>query len=136
MQSAEYGIEVFDDGYRFMEFDYENNSWKAIDGQRVYKPHQLVEGLNMAFDSKAVDLKIASPNKSAGNDLEMSDASLEGIHDIEDNSEENAPSIWVLSSGELTEFRIELFKQGQQDQSFIILGYETGELELKTPYDE
>ena len=135
MQSTEYGVEVFNDGYRFMEFDYENNSWHVIDDERVYKPHQLAEGLFMVFDSQAVDLKIASGSKpeSADKDLEISS---EGIEDIANEDEASTPSIWVLSSGELTEFRIEIFKQDEEDQPFVILGYETGDLEIKTPYDE
>ena len=138
MQSTEYGVEVFEDGYRFMEFDYDNNSWRAIEGHRLYKPHQLAEGLFMILDSQAVDLKIASPYiaDDSDSDFEMSEMSSGGINDIEDEEKANAPSIWVLSSGELTEFKIEIFKQDQQDQPFVISGYETGELEIKTPYDE
>ena len=133
MQSTEYGVEVFEDGYRFMEFDYDNNSWRAIEGHRTYKPHQLAEGLFMVLDSQAVELKIASQKTGDETDSEMFSG---GIDDIDDEEGASAPSIWILSSGELTEFRIEIFKQHQQDQAFVILGYETGELEIKTPYDE
>ena len=140
MQSAEYGVEVFEDGYSFKEFDYENNSWRAIDNQRLYKPHQLAEGLFMILESQTVDLKIANSGNAGGkdgdNEFENNYSFEEGMGDLEEDAEADAPSIWVLSSGELTEFRIEIFKQDQQDQPYVILGYETGELEIKAPYDE
>ena len=35
MQSAEYGVEVFDDGYRFLKFDYETAEIKLIFKKRT-----------------------------------------------------------------------------------------------------
>lgn len=140
MQSAEYGVEVFDDGYRFLVFDYESANWSVLEDQRIYRPYRLKEGLFMVLESQAIEQALAS-RKKTGNNSENAGATSETQGDEntrvdESDSEIKAPPIWVLSSGELTEFKIEMFKQDSQDDPYIILGYETGELELKTPYDD
>ncbi|HEY9135147.1 MAG TPA: type II secretion system minor pseudopilin GspH [Pseudomonadales bacterium] len=140
MQSAEYGVEVFDDGYRFLKFDYESASWSVLNDQRIYRPYRLKEGLFMVLESQAIDQTLAN-RKTTDNSSENAEATsqtwLDGSTSVdESDSEIKAPPIWVLSSGELTEFKIEIYKQGSRDDPYIILGYETGELELKTPHDD
>lgn len=140
MQSAEYGVEVFDDGYRFLVFDYESANWSVLEDQRIYRPYRLKEGLFMVLESQAIEQALAS-RKKTGNNSENAGSTSETPGDEntrvdESDSEIKAPPIWVLSSGELTEFKIEIYKQDSQDDPYIILGYETGELELKAPYDD
>lgn len=140
MQSTEYGVEIFADGYRFLVFDYDSNAWSVINDQRIYRPHFLPEGLYMVLESQAIEQTLGG-QKTSNNTNNKFDSFAEseeqtGVGQLDEAKEIEAPPIWVLSSGELTEFKIAIYKQDGQDVPYEILGYETGEIALKTPYDD
>ena len=137
MQSREYGMEIYENGYRFMVFDYESNQWMEIGNQSLFKPHRLVEGLFMSLQSRVIESKLNNRAKAGDdNSQEGIKISRESPEEEDDSDNQAVPPVWILSSGEMTEFRIEIFKENDRDQVYEILGYETGEVELVTPYNE
>lgn len=140
MQSTEYGVDIFADGYRFLVFDYDSHTWSVIKDQRIYRPYILPEGLHMVLESQAIEQTLGGQTTSnnTNNNFDSNAESEEqaSAGQLDEAKEIEAPPIWVLSSGELSEFKIAIYKQDGQDAPYEILGYETGEIALKTPYDD
>ena len=136
MQSREYGIEIFENGYRFMVFDYETNQWMDISNQNIFKPHRLVEGLYMSLQSRVIESKLS--NRADDSDKKSQEEVNVSGENLKEGDPDRivAPPVWILSSGEMTEFRIEMFKENDRDHIYEILGYETGEVELRSPNHE
>ncbi|HET8708082.1 MAG TPA: type II secretion system minor pseudopilin GspH [Pseudomonadales bacterium] len=116
--------------------------WTPVEKEKEFRAHKMPEGLRLLLEIE--ERKIEFKSKK-GKMPSLGDGSQQSsIDDSEDDSdminkkkpEDLRPSIYFLSSGETTPFKIEVFEEGKSDQAWTISCNELGELELKEPKGE
>lgn len=107
MQGVELGITVQTDRYFFSRLQESN--WLPLAGDPHLTEHVLSPPLMMT--------------------LEIEDG------DVVQNTDESSklPAVMILSSGELTAFKLSLFNQETPERFFQIIGQENGQLSLQVP---
>jgi general secretion pathway protein H len=119
-QGREFGLELMQSSYRFVEFDQFTFQWSEILGDELFRLRQLPEG--MEFDLYVEDKRIVlDPNPKQFADPEKEDMSA----DIEDYE----PHIFVFSSGESTAYEIRL-RRDVNDQQLAMRGDILGQIEF------
>ena len=95
MQSRDYGLMFTETGYRFYVFDYQQLEWVMPQADRLLEPHTLRPLLSMTLV------------------LDGREAQLEPDFESQDeNIEDPAPQVMLLSSGEVTPFTLEMRRDG------------------------
>jgi general secretion pathway protein H len=95
MQSRDYGLMFSETGYRFYVFDYQQLEWVMPQADRLLEPHALRPLLSMTLL------------------LDGREAQLERDFESQDQSTEDpAPQVMLLSSGEVTPFTVEMRRDG------------------------
>lgn len=88
LQGEEYGLVVEDDGYRVLRFDPATEAWAEATG-KPWEPHALPAGMRL--------------------ELSLAEAPGARRRDARDGADgEPVPEILLLSSGEVTPFRIDI----------------------------
>ncbi|MGI9235333.1 MAG: type II secretion system minor pseudopilin GspH [Woeseiaceae bacterium] len=120
LQGREFGLELMNSTYRFVEFDPLSLTWNEILGDDLFRLRQLPEGMEFELyvEEKRVVLK---EDPQQFEDPEEDSMSL--------SVEEYAPHIYVFSSGELTAYEIRL-RRPEHDQQLVMRGDILGEIEL------
>ena len=107
MQGVELGLTVQSDRYFFSQLQESN--WLRLTNDRHFIEHVLNPPLMMTIE-------------------------VEDDQVIQKNDESSMiPAIMVLSSGELTGFKLSLFNQETPERFFLIIGQENGQLSLQVP---
>jgi len=109
MQGVELGLIVQPDHYYFSRL--QDNNWLPLVNDTQFAVHQLNSALMMTLDVEDENV----------------------VQKIADDS--MVPAVMVLSSGELTAFKLSLFSLEQPDKKFQIIGQENGQLLLQMPSD-
>ncbi len=114
LEAREFGLILEPDGYRFTELD--GDDWHGIsESERRYlNPHTLPDQVRL-------------------------DAEVDGLPgDREPGaSEDDRPGIMLLSSGEITPFRLRLSDRDPgSDERYIVRGDLTGRLQLELPEED
>jgi len=91
MQSRDYGLMLTTGGYRFYAYDYKQLKWLQVAGDRLLDEH--------ALPSKQLDLAL---------ELDGKDVRLEKAFATIDREKDPAPQVMILSSGELTPFKLDV----------------------------
>ncbi len=78
---SEYGFGLTEDGYRFFAWDEQLRSWRRLE-DKPFQPRQLPDDLRLSLEVEGEDF--AGSLNAAG----------------------EAPPVWVMSSGEVTPFRL------------------------------
>ena len=120
MQGREFGLELMQSSYRFVEFDPLTFQWAEVPGDELFRLRQLPQG--MEFDLFVEDRRIAleiDPQQFA--DPEETDMSP----DIENY----APHIFVFSSGESTPYELHI-RRDIGDQDVVMRGDIFGDIEF------
>jgi general secretion pathway protein H len=110
MQSRDYGVMFTQTGYRFYIYDYQQLEWGEPQGDRLLDPREFPDALGVALllDGREVPLE----------------------RDFESQDVENAePQIMILSSGEITPFALEMFRD-RFDGRFTMTAELTGKLDV------
>jgi general secretion pathway protein H len=99
LQGRDFGLEVMQGGYRFVELDPILGQWSEVVGDEMLKPRQLDE--NMEIELYIEDRKVV---------LSREPAKTERTEENEKNQrnlrETYAPHVLILSSGDLSPFRM------------------------------
>ncbi len=121
-QGRDFGIELLQHGYRFVEYDPLTEQWFEVVGDDLMKPRSLAEGteFNLFLEDKRVLLKLEAA------DTERSD---------DDFTDDYLPQVLVLSSGDITPFVLEIFRTTDR-ASIQLSASPTGELKVGTREDE
>lgn len=98
MQSRDFGILFTDNSYRFYAYDYQQLRWVVPVGEGLFVEHELDEPLNIDLRVEDRDLVLDAGFQAARDDDE----------DEEDDDPE--PQVMVLSSGEMTPFEADIFR--------------------------
>ena len=127
IQGRDYGIEVLQDGYRFVEYDPLIDQWFEVINDDLMRARELEEGAE--FELVLEDHEVL---------LEAEAKSLEAAEDDErrrDLTEDYLPHILILSSGDVTPF--ELTMQRFVDRSRVTLSMSlAGELDISSDNDD
>jgi len=124
MQGRDYGLEIMQSGYRFVEHDPLTEQWHEIIGDETLRPRQLEE--QMEFELFIEDRRIL---------LEEDAAVTERDEDDDDTNrsliEDYIPHVLILSSGDITPFELRIVRQ--QDRTEITMTMSLlGEFEIQT----
>ena len=127
LQGRDFGLELMRSGYRFVEFDPLTEQWSEVIGDDLMRPRSLAEGteFDLFLEDKRVLLKIDSAETEKGDD--------------DDNagnlSDDYLPHVLVLSSGDITPFVLEIFRNSDR-ASIQLSASPAGELKVGTSEDE
>ncbi len=119
LQGREFGVELLQGGYRFVEFDPFEARWTDVVGDDLFRLRQLPEG--MEFDLYVDDRRVILP---------LDAAALEEPDDDEPDSDNDySPHLYLSSSGSGTPFEIRIRRRAY-DQEVIVRGDILGNIEF------
>ncbi len=126
LQGRDFGLELLQTGYRFVEFDPLTEQWFEVIGDDLMRSRTLAEDteFELFLEDKRILLEI--------------DVAESGQSDDDDNSDladDYQPHVLVLSSGDITPFVLEIFRHTDQT-SIQLSASPTGELKVGTDEDE
>jgi general secretion pathway protein H len=123
MQSRDYGLMLTRAGYRYYVYDYKQLKWIEASGDRLLRERALPKPLEFGLLLDGREVELARDFKSIDRE---SMAKKEGP----------APQIMILSSGELTPFELDLYRDRAFGGHFTLKGELDGTLEIaKAGYD-
>lgn len=125
LQGRDFGLELLQTGYRFVEFDALTGQWSEVFGDELMRLRQLAQ--NTEFDLFLEDRRVLL-------DIDAGDSAQDD--DAGDNylSQDYLPHILILSSGDITPFRLEIVRN--TDQTSVSLGVSAnGEISVGTNDD-
>jgi len=104
LQGRDFGLEIMQSGYRFVEHDPLLNRWNALQGDELLRQRSLEEGLqfDLYIEDRRVELSAAP--------AETGDTENAGDR----NTFDYAPHALMLSSGEISPVHIELSRPGDR----------------------
>ena len=96
MQSRDYGIELLEDGYQFLEYIPTLESWKITTNDNLFRERKFSPNIqyDLFIENNAIEInqKQSDPNN------------------IDELNLERVPHILILSSGDLNPFSLRLFR--------------------------
>jgi general secretion pathway protein H len=125
LQGRDFGLELLQTGYRFVELDALTGQWSEVFGDELMRLRQLAQ--NTEFDLFLEDRRVLL-------DIDAGDSAQDD--DAGDNylSQNYLPHILILSSGDITPFRLEIVRN--TDQTSVSLGVSAnGEISVGTNDD-
>lgn len=127
LQGRDFGLELMQSGYRFVEFDPLTEQWSEVIGDDLMRPRSLAEGteFDLFLEDKRVLLKIDSAETENGDDDD----------DAGNLNDDYLPHVLVLSSGDITPFVLEIFRNSDR-ASIQLSASPAGELKVGTSEDE
>ena len=119
LQGREFGIEVMQTSYRFVEYDPLARQWVEPPFDELYELRELPEGVEVALfiDDKRIDL-LREPQRLEDPDKKMTS-----------RAQTFEPHLFVFASGEGTVFEMHFWRP-QTDYRAILRGDVLGNLEL------
>ena len=119
LQGREFGVELLQGGYRFVEFDPFDARWIAVVDDDLFRLRRLPEG--MEFDLYVDDRRVVLP---------LDAVALEQAEDEEeDRLSDFSPHLHLSSSGTGTPFEIRV-RRPAYDQELVVRGDILGNIEL------
>ena len=100
IQGRDYGLEIMETGYRFVEFDPFLNQWHELIGDDFLRPRQLAE--DMEFELFIEDRRVLLDAEAAETDREEDDTDL---------TDDYIPHVLIMSSGDVTPFEHRILRQ-------------------------
>lgn len=126
LQGRDFGLELLQGGYRFVEYDPITGQWSEVFGDDLMRPRTLAENteFELILEDRRVLLKI-----------DAADTARDGDDDDRDLSNDYLPHILILSSGDITPFNLEIIRN--TDRSSVVLSASaSGELKVGASDDE
>ena len=126
LQGRDFGLEVLQSGYRFVEFDPLTEQWSEIIGDDLMRPRSLAHDteFDLFLEDRRILLKVdAAETQKSGDD------------DNRDLADDYLPHILVLSSGDITPFVLDIFRNTDR-ASIQLSASPTGELKVGTDEEE
>jgi general secretion pathway protein H len=115
IQGRDFGVEFFEDGYRFLSWDADTGLWTEVADEAALRRRTLPPELRIAL---AVD----------GREVIVQSDERRGAR----KPDEIAPQVAIFSSGELTPFELFLVT-GFVADAWVLRGLMRGDLELVAP---
>ena len=126
MQGRDYGMEIMQSGYRFVEHDPFTEQWQEIFGDETLRPRQLAE--QMEFELFIEDRRVLLEDEAADTEKDEDDDDDDTNRNLIDDY---TPHVLILSSGDITPFELRIVRQ--QDRTEITMTMSLlGEFEIQT----
>ena len=119
IQGRDYGLEIMESGYRFVEYDPFLNQWYEMIGDNLLRPRQVEEG--MEFELFIEDRRVLLDTEAAETEQEEDDRNL-----IDDY----IPHILIMSSGDVSPFELRLLRPIDRAALTLTMSL-AGELEIE-----
>ena len=107
MQSRDYGIELLEDGYQFLEYIPTLESWKITTNDNLFRERKFSPNIqyDLFIENNAIEInqKQSDPNN------------------IDELNLERVPHILILSSGDLNPFSLRLFRDVNNTLEIVAL---------------
>ncbi len=114
LQGRDFGLEIMQSGYRFVEHDPLLDRWNAMQGDELLRQRTLDEGLEFELYIEDRRVELNADAAATGNDDDTGDQ----------NAPDYAPHALLLSSGEISPFHIELSRP--DDRSSVEINVSAG----------
>lgn len=121
IQSREYGVQAFDRGYRFFVMDDEQR-WIPISEDKTFRPYTFSDGVTATLSIDGVVSPLSRLDERG-----FPQVKIPAAGEVADAN--SAPSIYVLSSGEMSQFEIQLVSKFSKTQ-YTLIGNLLGQLTL------
>ncbi len=127
LQGRDYGLELMQSGYRFVEHDPLTEQWIEIGGDEFLRPRQLAEQyeFELYLEDRRIQLDPDATN------IEVDDDEDERNIRERDLTNDYSPHILILSSGDVTPFELTLIRQFDRTAITISMSV-AGVLEVKS----
>ena len=123
MQGRDYGLEIMQSGYRFVEHDPLIGQWNEIIGDETLRPRQLEEQMEFALFIE--DRRVLLEEEAAvTEDDEDDDESNRNLVD------DYIPHVLILSSGDITPFELRIVRQSDRAEITMTMSL-LGEFEIQ-----
>ena len=122
IQGRDFGIEILQGGYRFVEHDPLVNQWFEVTGDDFMRPRDLEEGTE--FELLIEDRKVLL--HSEAQETERDEDDDESKRDLTDDY---LPHVLILSSGDVTPFELRFFRLADRSEVTLAMSL-AGELEI------
>jgi len=119
IQGRDYGLEIMESGYRFVEYDPFLDRWYEMIGDNLLRPRQVEEG--MEFELFIEDRRVLLDTEAAETEQEEDDRNL-----IDDY----IPHILIMSSGDVSPFELRLLRPNDRAALTLTMSL-AGELEIE-----
>ena len=128
LQGRDFGLELMQSGYRFVEYDPLTEQWFEVIGDDLMRPRSLAEDteFNLFLEDKRVLLKVDAADMEKSDDDDDNDGNL---------GDDYLPHILVLSSGDITPFVLEIFRNSDRT-SIQLSASPAGELKVGANEDQ
>jgi general secretion pathway protein H len=128
LQGRDFGLELMQSGYRFVEYDPLTEQWFEVIGDDLMRPRSLAEEteFNLFLEDKRVLLKVDAADTEKSDDDDDNDGDL---------GDDYLPHILVLSSGDITPFVLEIFRNSDRT-SIQLSASPAGELKVGANEDQ
>jgi general secretion pathway protein H len=104
LQGRDFGLELMQSGYRFVELDPVSGQWNEVVGDDVLRPRQLDEG--MEFELFVEDRRV-----TLNKDPAKTEKAEAGERDLTENY---APHVLILSSGDISPFSLTIVRDADR----------------------
>lgn len=130
MEGQQYGLLVEQHSYQF--FIYDGAQWQPLQDSTLFHPRTLGKDVNLDLQLEGTKIKLAVTPDSSDN------ASADDQSKTGDNasSSQPRPQIALLSSGEVTPFKISVSDTADPSQRYIITGSLMKGIVLESPDDK
>ncbi len=127
LQGRDYGLELMQSSYRFVEYDPLTEQWTEVIGDEILRPRQLAE--QTEFDLYLEDRRVLLDTDAADIEIdEEDDASNSRNRDLTDDY---VPHVLIMSSGVVSPFELTLIRQFDRATITITMS-PAGEIEIKS----
>ncbi len=125
LQGRDFGLELLQTGYRFVEHEPLTGQWSEVFGDDLMRLRQLAQ--DTEFELFLEDRRVLL-------DIDAADSARNDDTDDNDLSQDYLPHILILSSGDITPFRLEIVRN--TDRTSVALGVSaSGEITVGTSDD-
>lgn len=115
VQGRDFGLEFFEDGYRFLSWDPDTRLWTPVDDEAMLRRRVFHEGVRVALAVDGREVVVESEDRRRNR-----------------RQDEVFPQVAIFSSGELSPFELFLLRDFVSD-AWVLRGYMRGQLELSPP---
>lgn len=120
LQGRDYGLELLQTGFRFVEYDPFLEVWSEVTGDNLLRPRDLGEDMQLELILEGHQVLLQAAAKDTQEDENETGRDL---------SDDYLPHILIMASGDITPFHLQLVRQSDQ----LTMGLELeagGELEI------
>jgi general secretion pathway protein H len=126
LQGRDFGLELLQGGYRFVEYDPLTGRWSEVLGDDLMRPRTLTEDteFDLFLEGKRVLL-----------DVKAADTARDDSDSNRDRGKDYLPHVLILSSGDITPFELEINRNTDR-RSVALSVAANGELKVDASEDE